>query len=271
MILAEKKQKQQHKWNSKWLVFVLTALLLSSSVQAQVRYRFSLTYGPSVTTGNTFQGGYKEVSTPDLTGGHRIQSMFSLLWGYPNPQYSFWQNFARKFAIGGRVEGILTPRKSVSLGLEFGSRGYIINSDLTNNLLETWRNIAMPIIFTHNGRAGYFWTFRKHAGIALNYAQSFEKYEPGQIESHPSPQVYPALYVGVELANLNIRGPVCFELAYQHGFYNVIDHRYLALNYDNGIPISATGSAFKLMIKWNFGERTLWLKNKRKAKKIIIG
>lgn len=248
------------------LVFLLlTALPLLSN--GQLRYRFNMTWGPNVTTGNSFEGGTTSVSTPDLTGAHTIHSMFSILWGFPNPEYSFMQNFARKFAWGGRFEVLMTERKSATLGLEFGSRGYIIKSEQSNNLLETYRNISIPIIYTHNGRAGYFWTFRKHFGMSMNFAQSFEKLLPGEIQTLPAPQWYPALYVGAELANLNIRGPVCFEVAYQHSLVNnVIDARYLALDYSGGVPIWSSGSAFKFLIKWNFGERSFWLKSRSKTR-----
>lgn len=234
--------------------------------QQQYRYFFSLT--PTVTVGNTFEDGQTSIAAPDITGTHIIKPYFSLLWGRPNRQYSGWQNVARKFSFSLLVERSWNQAWSLTSGLELGARGYIIHSEQSNDLLVSYRNLAIPLFATHNSNQNGFWLVRKHLGAALNMASSIPRYTPALIEIKEHQTFYPTLYAGLELSNLSRSGPFCFEIAYQHSFRNVIDHRYLALDYINPVSIKSTGSHLRFGVKYFLGKKDI--RKKRKEKEEII-
>lgn len=234
-----------------------------------LNYRLHFSLSPSVSTGARFENGSNVAATPNITGTHYLYPLFSLLWGFPNPDYTPAQNFGRKFNYSLFFELILSRQHSVNTGFEVGARGYGIRSDQSDDFIVMYRNFAMPFFYTHTSRLGSYWRWRNHAGFAINRASSVPKYIDDVIEIKKSPVFYPTVFIGTEIAYLQSKGPFAYGIEYHHGFKNVIDHRYFALDYtqgSKGIKILSNGSHFRLNIKWFFAAGSF--KIKRKEKKI---
>ena len=242
--------------------FVVCVMMIQLSIYAQTGSRWFFTLGPSVTVGNTFAGGQSSITAPDITGSHSIHPMFSPLWGYPNPQYSGLQNLGRKLHLGIQYERFFNPTFALVSGLELGGRGYIINSEFSNDLLVSYRTISLPIYVSFSPFAGNFWSFRQNIGMQFMYASSIPERVPGNIEIRQKRTISPQLYAGLELIHNSFSAPFGFELGYSHGFKNVIDHYYLGLDYVTPIAIQSTGSAFHFKIKYLFKEKRDPLKEK---------
>lgn len=241
----------------------ILVFLISLSVSAQTGSRWFFTIGPSVTLGNQFTGGQKSISAPDITGSHAIQSMFSPLWGYPNPQYSGPENLGRKLHLGVQYERFFSPHFGLVTGLELGARGYIIKSDFSNDLLVSYRTISLPIRVSFSPFKGNgFWLFRQNIGVEFMYASSIPERIKGNIELFQNRNITPQLYGGLELIHNSFSAPFSFEFGYSHGFSNVIEHNYLGLDYVTPIGVESTGSALHFKVKYLFKEKRDPLKQK---------
>ena len=235
------------------LLMGLLCLFLKAQGQAGERWFF--TFGPSVSVSPSFEGGKTSVSLPDVTGSHHIQGMFSPLWGFPNPQYSRLQNLGRKIHLGFQYERFFSRKFAVVTGLELGARGYIIKSDFSNDLLVSYRTVQLPLQVSFSPFPGNFWAFRQNVGIRLMYASSIPERIERNIQIWQKKSITPQLYFGLELIHHSFSAPFSFEVGYSHGFYNVVRHGYLGLDYINPVPIRSTGSAFNFTVKYLFKEK----------------
>jgi len=226
-----------------------------AQVHAQSGHRFFFTFGPSVSVQNRFIGNVTEVSAPDITGKHTILPMFSPLWGYPNPQYSGLQNLGRKIHFGLQYERFYSPQHALVTGVELGARGYIIRSDFSNDVLVSYRTLSLPMYYSFSLGRGGFWSFRQNIGLQMNYSSSIESIVEGLIAIHKGPKLYPTLHLALELVHRSFSAPFGFEVSYDHGFSNILNHGYLGLNYRDPVPIHSTGSAFKFTVKYLLHER----------------
>lgn len=244
-------------------LLVLCIILIHFGVSAQTGSRWFFTIGPSVTVGNHFAGGKNSITAPDVTGSHSIHPMFSPLWGYPNPQYTGPENLGRKLHLGVQYERFFNPHFGLVTGLELGGRGYIINSEFSNDLLVSYRTISLPLYasFTPFKGSG-FWSFRQNLGVELMYASSIPERVVGNIELRQKRNISPQLYAGLELIHNSFSAPFSFEVGYSHGFTNVIEHYYLGLDYVTPVRIESAGSAFHFKIKYLFKEKRDPLKEK---------
>ena len=236
--------------NTTLILLLLTACGLKG--QRLLNYRLHFSLSPSVSTGARFEDGSRVAATPNVTGTHYLYPLFSILWGRPNPQYTPLQNFARKFNYGFLFELMLNHHHSLTTGFEIGARGYGIHSDQSDDFIVMYRNINMPLFYTYTNRLGNYWKWRAHAGVAVNRATSVPKLTFDVIEIKKHPTFYPTVFAGLELSYLQTRGPFSYGIEYHHGFKNVIDHRYYALDYVKGQRIYSNGSHFRLNIKWFF-------------------
>jgi hypothetical protein len=246
--------------------FFVCSISLSAQQYRLLNYRLHFSLSPSVSTGAQFENGSTVAATPNITGTHYLYPLFSLLWGFPNPQFTARQNFGRKFNYSLFFELILSRQHSVNTGFEIGARGYGIKSDQSDDFIIMYRNISMPFFYTHTSRVGNYWRWRKHAGFAINRASSVPQLIEDVIEIKKSPMFYPTVFVGTEIAYLQSKGPFAYSVEYHQGFKNVIDHRYFALDNKQGLRIFSNGSHFRLNIKWFFAAGSF--KVKRKEKKI---
>ena len=260
---------------SKRLLYTTTAILLflgSNIAHGQHRllnYRLHFSLSPSVSTGARFENGTTVAATPNITGTHYLYPLFSLLWGRPNPQYTPLQNFGRKFNYSLIFELILNRQHSVNIGAEIGARGYGIRSDQSDDFIVMYRNINIPLFYTHTSRLGDYWRWRNHIGGAINRASSVPKRTFDVFDIRSSPTYYPTVFIGTEISYLQSKGPFSYGIEYHHGFKNVIDHRYYALNYqtDDFIKIFSNGSHFRLNIKWFFASGSIKVKERQRRKK----
>jgi len=238
------------------LLFLLGTAMLSAQ-HRELNYRLHFSLSPSVSTGARFENGSTVAATPNITGTHYIYPLFSILWGRPNPQYTPLQNFARKFNYTLLFELILKGKHSLTTGIEVGARGYGIHSDQSDDFIIMYRTWSLPVFYTYTTRAGSYWKWRNHAGVAANRASSVPKrtFEVFDIKRHPT--FYPTVFVGTELSYLQSKGAFSYGIEYHHGFKNVIDHRYYALDYVKGQQILSNGSHFRLNIKWFFAAGTI--------------
>ncbi len=250
------------------LLFFVFASSISMSAQQYrlLSYRWHFNISPSVSTGARFETGSTVAATPNITGTHYLYPLFSLLWGFPNPQFTSSQNFGRKFNYSLFFELVLSNQHSVNIGAEMGARGYGIKSDQSDDFIIMYRTMGLPLSYTFTKRMGSYWRWRNHAGFAINRASSVPQFIKDVIEIKKSPVFYPTVFVGTELAYLQSKGPFSYGIEYHHGFKNVIDHRYFALDYDKGLKIFSNGSHFRLNIKWFFAAGSF--KVKRKERKI---
>lgn len=247
-------------------LFFVCSFSLSAQQHRLLNYRLHFSLSPSVSTSARFETGSTVAATPNITGTHYLYPLFSLLWGFPNPQFTARQNFGRKFNYSLFFELILSRQNSVNAGFEIGARGYGIKSDQSDDFIVMYRNLAMPFFYTHTSRVGNYWRWRKHAGFAINRASSVPQFIEDVIEIKKSPVFYPTLFIGMEIAYLQSKGPFAYGIEYHHGFKNVIDHRYFALDYDQGLKIFSNGSHFRVNIKWFFKAGSF--KVKRRERKI---
>lgn len=246
--------------------FVVGLVLNAQQNYKRLNYRLHFSLSPSVSTGARFETGSTVAATPNITGTHYINPLFSLLWGFPNPDFTASQNFGRQFNYTLFYELILSRQHSINTGFEIGARGYRIESDQSDDFIIMYRNLSMPFFYTHTSRVGNYWRWRKHAGVAINRASSVPKFIQDVFEIKKSPVFYPTVFIGTEISYLQTKGPFSYSLEYHHGFKNVIDHRYFALDNKQGLKIFSNGSHFRINIKWFFAAGSF--KVKRRQRKI---
>lgn len=217
--------------------------------------RFYFTFGPSVTVGNSFEGGALSISAPNITGTHHILPMFSPLWGYPNPEYSKMQNLGRKIHFAFQLEHFFNDKNAIVTGFELGGRGYLIRSELSSDYVVSYRNYNVPLYYSRSLWNGSFWSFRINPGFQFNYARSIPKNIDEVVIINKKSTFYPQVFLGLELIHRSFSAPFSFEVSYSHGNKNVIDHSYLALDYKNPVKIQSTGSAFRFTVKYLLYEK----------------
>lgn len=245
-------------------VFLFLCIALQS--WGQRKYNVYLTMSPTVTFGNRFIDGSTQFTSPDnKTGKNTIYPLYSVLDGYPNPQLTVVQNFARKFTWGVLLETYLNEQYSFNMGFEIGARGYKLHSERSISSLISYRNLSMPLYFSRYKWLGSFWTMKFNYGGHLNFAYSIPKSNK-VVNIKRSPEFYPTLGGGIETAYMGKEGKLSFELAYYHGWRNIIDHVYIGVDNRYGERITATGSHLRLSLKYNFKR----LGKDKKAKKVSI-
>ncbi|MDX5321158.1 MAG: hypothetical protein LPK45_08600 [Bacteroidota bacterium] len=219
---------------------------------------------PTLTLGTTYTDGSTEFTSPDnKTGKNTLYPLYSVLDGYPNPNLKPIQNLARKFTWGILTETYLNENYSFNLGFEVGARGYKLHSERSVSSLISWRNLSVPIYFSRYKWLGSFWTLKFNYGGHLNYAWSLpQSNKIARIEK--SPELYPTLGGGIEMAYMGKEGKLSFEMAYYHGWRNIIDHVYIGVDNQYGERITATGSHLRLSLKYNMKKFTRE-KRERKA------
>lgn len=237
---------------------------------AQMGERWFITLGPSVTVGNHFEGGQNSISAPTITGSHHIHPLYSPLWGFPNPQYSGFENLGRKLHMGFQYERFFNRYFGLVTGLELGSRGYVIKSDFSNDLLVSYRAITAPLYAAFSPFKGNFWTFRQNIGLQFAYYSSIPERIPGNLEMISYRTVQPQLYAGLELIHKSFSAPFSFEISYCHGFSNAIKHNYLALDYETPIPVYSSGSAFRFTIKYLVREKYIYSSKPKKQPPVVL-
>lgn len=207
---------------------------------------------PTVTFGTKFADGSTQFTSPDnKTGKNTIYPLYSVLDGYPNPQLNVIQNLARKFTWGVLLESYLNEKHSFNIGFEVGARGYKLNSERSISSLISYRNLSVPMYFSRYKWLGSFWTLKFNYGGHLNYAYSIPKSNKVvDIKKHPD--LYPTLGGGIEMAYMGKEGKLSFELAYFHGWRDIIDQVYIGVDNRYGERITATGSHLRLSMKYNF-------------------
>lgn len=249
--LSQRKSRYASMRRLSGMCFLFFCIQLS----AQSGSRWFFTLGPSLTVGNRFEGGATTVSAPDITGSHHIRPLFSPLWGFPNPQYSGAENLGRKLHMGIQYERFFNPIFSLITGVELGSRGYIIQSDFSNDLLVSYRTTGVPLYASISSINGNFWTLRQNAGFQFLYATSIPERVKGTIELFQKRSFSPQIYLGLELIHKSFSSPFSFEVSYSHGFKDLIDHHYLAVDYVTPIQVNSTGSAWRFTVKYLFKEK----------------
>lgn len=231
---------------------LLLGVLLSLSSMAQRKVNFYFTLTPTVTFGTRFADGSTEFTSPDnKTGKNTIYPLYSVLDGYPNPFLKSYQNLARKFSWGILSEVYLNEKHSFNLGFEVGARGYKLHSEESVSSLISYRNLAIPIYFSRYKWLGTYWTLKFNYGGHLNYAWSIPQNDR-VVKIESSPTFYSTLGGGIEMAYMGKEGKLSFELAYYHGWQNVIDHVYIGVDNRYGERITSTGSNLRLSLKYNF-------------------
>jgi hypothetical protein len=236
---------------------MLRALLLfflvsHGSLFAQQKFNIYLTMSPTVTFGTRFIDGSTQFTSPDnKTGKNTIYPLYSVLDGYPNPGMSVSQNFARKFTWGILAEAYLNEKHSFNLGFEIGARGYKLNSERSVSSLISYRNLSIPMYFSRYRWLGTYWTLKLNYGGHLNYSYSIPQSNK-VVNIARSPEFYPTLGGGLEMAYMGKEGKLSFEVAYYHGWRNIIDHVYIGVDNRFGERITATGSHLRLSLKYNF-------------------
>lgn len=232
--------------------FILFFLVSHGSLFAQQKFNVYLTMSPTVTFGTRFIDGSTQFTSPDnKTGKNTIYPLYSVLDGYPNPGMTFSQNFARKFTWGILAEAYLNEKHSFNLGFEIGARGYKLNSERSVSSLISFRNLSMPMYFSRYRWLGTFWTLKFNYGGHLNYSYSIPQSNK-VVNITRSPEFYPTLGGGLEMAYMGKAGKLSFEVAYYHGWRNIIDHVYIGVDNRFGERITATGSHLRLSLKYNF-------------------
>ncbi|MBI1221052.1 MAG: hypothetical protein GC180_00480 [Bacteroidetes bacterium] len=240
------------------VIFLAIGLFSVFALHAQndelIRYKklnIYMTIAPTITFGTRFVNGSKTFTSPtNKTGKNTIYPLYSVLDGYPNPQMTFWENFARKFSWGVLGEYVISDKSSFNLGLEVGARGYKLHSEQSVSSLISFRNIAMPIYFSRYKWLGSFWTLKFNYGGHLNYAYSIPMHDK-VVSINRSPVFYPTVGGGIEMAYMGRQGKISFEVAYYHGWQNVIDQVYIGVDNQYGERITATGSNLRVSLKYN--------------------
>ncbi|TNE80690.1 MAG: hypothetical protein EP332_06650 [Bacteroidetes bacterium] len=230
-------------------------LLCSLVVGAQGGERYFFHFGPSLTVGNTFVGGVTSVSSPNITGTHHVEPMLSTLWGFPNPQYSFFQNLGRKIHMGFQYERFFNDRHALVTGFELGGRGYIIRSELSSDYVVSYRTISLPLYYSRSLWNGSFWSVRGNIGGHLLYASTIPDVVDAVLVLEKKRTVTPQAFAGIELVHRSFSAPFSFEFAYTHGRKNLIKHSYLALDYVTPVAIQSNGSALHFTVKYLLHEK----------------
>lgn len=234
---------------------VVLSLLMAAALPAKaqksqfVGHRLHFGFGPSVSIGNRFYGTEQTISAPFITGSHHIAPFFSPLWGYPNPDYTFMQNLGRKLHFTLEYERFLKKGGSITTGAELGARGYEILSDFSQNVRMTYRVLSFPLYYSKGLFTGRYWQLRALGGVQVNRAQSLPRRTERYLEIANHHIWYPTLMTGFELRQRQLDMPFTFLVSYHHGFYNILQHNYLALDYETPIPITSNGSHFKLGVR----------------------
>lgn len=220
------------------------------------RYRILASVGPNISLGTRFDNGSTNLVTPDnLTGAHSLDPLISVLFGFPKQQLPYPQNLARKLDYSIFFETILSDQFSLSTGFKIGARGYRLNSNATSSYIISYRNLSIPLFFTNTYDKWRFWTWRQHLGMDINFAKSTPENTPTVFTIKSNPIWYPTLYMGTELGYFTKPGPFIFHAGFHLGFYNIIDHLYLATDLYNGNYVINKGTHISLSVKWNFGDK----------------
>ncbi len=172
------------------------------------------------------------------------------MWGYPNKEYTFRQNLGRKIHLGLQYERFFNRNLSLITGIQLASRGYSIISAQSHDLLMTYRVINIPLLLTYGREKNHFWNLRYHAGVQIGHASSIPLTKEKQLIILENKTWFPQAHIALELIHRRFSAPFSFELSYSHGFKDIINHYYLALDYQSPIPIRSNGSAFSLNIKY---------------------
>lgn len=236
-----------------FLLSLLCLFALAAAAQGGERYFFH--FGPSLTVGNTFAGGTTSVSSPNITGTHHIEPMLSTLWGFPNPQYSFWQNLGRKIHLGFQYERFLDNKNAFVTGFELGGRGYIIRSELSSDYVISYRTISLPLYYSRSIWNGNFWSIRGNVGGHLIYASTIPDLVDAVIQLDRKRSIGVQAYGGIELVHRSFSAPFSFEFSYTHGQKNLIRHSYLALDYKTPVALESNGSALHFTVKYLLQEK----------------
>ncbi len=239
-------------------LYTLLLILLgfASIGSAQKGYNLYFSMSPTVTFGTRFENGSTQVVSPDnKTGVNTIYPLYSVLDGWPDVERNFWQSLARKFAYGLILEAYLNERHSFNIGTEFGSRGYKVLSASSVSSLISYRNWCFPVYFSRYKWLGTFWTLKFNYGGSLNYAYSQVKSNK-VVDIQSSPKMYPLLGGGLEMAYMGKDGKLSFELAYYHGWENILDHTYIGVDNKLGEGIESSASTLRLVMKYNFQRLT---------------
>ncbi len=249
------------------LVFFLS---LTLAVTAQKEWSVYLTSAPTVTFGTTFANGTRQVrSSNNKTGVNTIYPLYSVLDGRPNKDLTFTQNLARKFSWGVLAEKYINERNSFNLGFEVGARGYKVISASSVSSLISFRNLGVPIYFSRYRWLGSFWTLKANYGGFLNYSYSIPK-DNKVVHIDHYHEFYPLVGGGVEMAYMGKEGKLSFELAYYHGWRNVISHRYVGVDNQLGEPILSNASTLRLTMKYNFKRLGNSGREKKDAKRVSV-
>jgi hypothetical protein len=234
------------------VAFVFFFLLNTLFLKAQKGYNIYVTATPTVTFGTTFTNGSRQYISPDnQTGVNTIYPLYSVLDGYPNPKRSVIQNLARKFTWGVLIEKNTSENNSINAGFEIGARGYKMKSERSVSSLISYRNLAVPIYFSHYKWLGQFWTLKFNYGGSLNYSFSIPE-STNIVEIKRYPIFYPLLGGGTEMAYMGKEGRLSFEAAYYQGWQNILNHTYIGVDNRSGQRVYATGSHLRLTLKYNF-------------------
>ncbi|TNE81078.1 MAG: hypothetical protein EP332_05120 [Bacteroidetes bacterium] len=249
---------------------LLLILLGSASLgSAQKGYNLYFSMSPTVTFGTQFENGSNQVVSPDnKTGVNTIYPLYSVLDGWPDVERSFMQSLARKFSYGLILEAYLSERHSFNLGMEFGSRGYKVISASSISSLISYRNWCFPVYFSRYKWLGTFWTLKFNYGGSINYAYSQVKSNK-VVDIQSSPTLYPLLGGGVEMAYMGKDGKLSFELAYYHGWQNILNHTYIGVDNKLGEGITSNASTLRLVMKYNFQRLSGPRKRKEKSHSLV--
>lgn len=233
-------------------LFLFFFLVAFSTGYAQRSFNVYLTMAPTLSTGTRFTDGSREfTSATNKTGKNTLYPLYSVLDGFPNPQLSFKENLARKFTWGILLEKYINEKYSFNLGFEVGSRGYKLNSEASVSSLISYRNFSAPVYFSRYYWLGTFWSLKFNYGGHINYSYSTPKSNK-VVKINRSPEQYPTLGGGLEMAYMGKEGKLSFELAYYHGWRNIIDHVYIGVDNLYGERIVTNGSHARICMKYNF-------------------
>lgn len=224
---------------------------------------------PTVTFGTNFADGSTRFVSPDnKTGFNTIYPLYSVLDSRPDGDKNPLHALGKKFSYGIIVETYLSEKHSFNTGAEFGSRGYKVISASSISSLISYRNWCFPFYFSRYQWLGTFWTLKYNFGGSLNYAYSNPK-SNRVVDINRFGNLYPLLGGGIEMAYMGKEGKLSFELAYYHGWQNVIDHVYIGVDNKYGERIYSTASTLRLVMKYNF-KRLGGFKRRHKTRAGII-
>jgi len=244
--------------------------LFSVTAEAQKDWNVYFTLAPTVTFGTSFSDGTREFRSPsNKTGVNTIYPLYSVLDGRPNHELTNAQNLFRKFSWGVLAEKSINERNSLNIGFEVGARGYKVISASSISSLISFRNLAVPIYFSRYRWLGNFWTLKGNYGGFLNYSYSIPK-DNRVVKIERGQDFYPLVGGGVEMAYLGKEGKLSFELAYYHGWRNVIDHIYVGVDNGSGERITTNASTLRLTMKYNFKRLKGMGRKKRNSEPVSV-